>query len=101
MFAATWDKLKARESDVLHYATLAEVLLGIWLVISLLLPTRQILACMLYWNFLRTRYQVTRSKAAHTKAWAQLGEMIAPVTNAIPILNKPIDMAKGWFQASQ
>merc|ERR1711865_954601 len=48
MFEPTWTKLKARETEVMQYSTLAEVLLGIWLTISMLLPTRQILACMLY-----------------------------------------------------
>lgn len=85
----------------MQYSTLAEVLLGIWLTISLLLPTRQVLACMLYWNFLWTRYQVPRSQPAHAKAWRQLGDMVAPVTNKVPILNKPIDMAKAWFNRTQ
>lgn len=98
MFAPTWAKLKAQEAQVLHYSTLAEILLGIWLVVSILMPWRQILPCILYWIFLRQRYQVPRSHEAHTKAWRQLGEKAQPLLQAVPFLQKPLDMAKGWFQ---
>jgi len=97
MFAATWDKLKAKEKEVLSFSALAEVLLAFWLTISLFLPSRQILTCFLYWNYLRTRYQMRRSHPAHLAAWQQLGGHASPVLSRVPILNKPIDMAKGWF----
>lgn len=97
-FAPTWAKLKQREAEVLHYSTLAEILLGIWLVVSILMPWRQILTCILYWNFLRQRYQVPRSHEAHLKAWRQIGAKAQPLLQAAPFLQKPLDMAKGWFQ---
>mmetsp|Transcript_5714 Transcript_5714/g.10260 ORF Transcript_5714/g.10260 Transcript_5714/m.10260 type:complete len:274 (-) Transcript_5714:82-903(-) len=100
-FSSTWDKLKAREAEVLQYSTLAEILLGIWLVVSWALPTRQILTTFLYWNFLKTRYQVPRSQQAHLQAWQMLGQKVDPIVSKVPILNKPIDLVKGWFQAQQ
>lgn len=98
LFAPTWAKLKAREPQVLAQSAVAEVLLGLWLTISLMLPTRQIFTCMLYWNYLRTRYQVPRSHEQHLQAWRQLGGQIQPLLKVVPLLQKPIDLAKGWFQ---
>lgn len=97
-FAPTWEKLKAREKEVLAYSAMAEVLLALWLTASLFLPSRQIMATLMYWNYLKTRYQVPRSHALHAQAWSQLGGHVAPLLKAVPILNKPLDMAKGWFQ---
>lgn len=97
-FAPYWAKLQAQEAQVLLYSALAEVALGIWLTVALLLPGhRQILTCFLYWNYLKMRYQVPRSHEQHLKAWKMLEQRVRPVLQAVPILEKPIDMAKGWF----
>lgn len=96
-FQPTWAKLKAREAEVMLYSALAEVLLGIWLTVSLMLPTRQFLACLLYWSYLKMRFQMPRSREYHLQAWRQLGQMVDPALKAVPLLNKPIDFAKGWF----
>jgi len=98
LFAPVWAKLKARQKEVLHGSAVAEILLAFWLTANLLLPTRQIFTCILYWNYLRTRYQVPRSHEQHAQAWRQLGDRVQPVLKVAPILNKPIDIAKGWFQ---
>jgi len=97
MFAPTWAKLKAMEKQVLAYSALGEIALAFWLTVSLFLPTRQIIPCILYWNYLKTRYQVPRSHELHKQAWSSLGQKVEPVFKAVPILRKPIDMAKGWF----
>lgn len=99
-FAPTWAKLKAKEKEVLNYSVMAEILLGFWLTVSLLLPSRQFLTCLMYWNFLRTRYQIPRSHAVHAEAWARIGAAASPVLNQIQkvaILKKGLDAAKGWF----
>jgi hypothetical protein len=98
LFKTTWDKLKAKEAEVLHYSTMAEILLGFWLVVNIFLPSRQILTCILYWNFLKTRYQVPRSHPLHAKAWLQIRQQVDPVLKKVPLLERPIDIAKGWFQ---
>lgn len=98
MFSPTWDKLKKRESEIQLYSAIAEITLGVWLAVSVLLPTRQLIATFLYWSFLRTRYQVPRSHGIHLQAWRRLEQQVSPVLKALPILNKPIDMAKAWFQ---
>eukprot|EP00913_Durusdinium_trenchii_P017025 g16010.t1 len=56
-FAPTWAKLKSQEAQVLHYSTLAEIVLGFWLTVSMLMPWRQLFPCILYWQFLRQRFQ--------------------------------------------
>mmetsp|Transcript_16340 Transcript_16340/g.48674 ORF Transcript_16340/g.48674 Transcript_16340/m.48674 type:complete len:270 (-) Transcript_16340:45-854(-) len=97
-FKPTWEKLKAKEPEVLHYSALGEILLALWLTASLLLPNRQFFTCFLYWNYLKTRYAVPRSQPLHDKAWRQLGQQVEPVLKMAPFLQKPIDMAKGWFK---
>uniref|UniRef100_A0A7S4QQW6 Uncharacterized protein n=1 Tax=Alexandrium monilatum TaxID=311494 RepID=A0A7S4QQW6_9DINO len=97
-FAPYWARLKAKEPQVLSSAALAEILLAFWLTVSLALPTRQILTCFLYWKYLTIRYQVPRSHELHLKAWRQIGQWADPLMKALPVLQKPVDMAKGWFQ---
>mmetsp|Transcript_119744 Transcript_119744/g.346106 ORF Transcript_119744/g.346106 Transcript_119744/m.346106 type:complete len:274 (-) Transcript_119744:215-1036(-) len=99
MFKPRWEMLKAREEEVLLYSALGEILLAFWLTASLLLPTRQFLCCFLYWHYLKIRYMTPRSHKLHDKAWRQLGQQVAPVLKVAPFLQKPIDMAKGWFPA--
>jgi len=100
MFAARWIALKAQEEQIMVYAALAEIILGIYLVVSIFLPQRQLLTTILYWNFLKTRYQVPRSQKYMLPAWQSLAQQVQPVVNMVPFLSKPIDMAKGWFTAS-
>lgn len=97
-FAPIWEKLKAKEKEVLAYSAMAEILLAIWMTACIFLPSRQLMTTFLYWNYLRTRYQVPRSHPLHAQAWAQLGQHVQPALNAVPLLNKPLDMAKAWFQ---
>lgn len=98
MIKPSWDKLKSMEQDVLLYSALAEIILGVWLIASLFLPQRQILTTILYWNFLKTRYQVPRSQPMHLKAWMLLGAQVEPLLSKVPILQKPIGYAKDWFR---
>mmetsp|Transcript_3892 Transcript_3892/g.7868 ORF Transcript_3892/g.7868 Transcript_3892/m.7868 type:complete len:278 (-) Transcript_3892:110-943(-) len=97
-FAPYWGVLKAKEPEVLRSSALGEILLGFWLVVNLAMPTRQIMATILYWNYLRLRYQFQRSHELHLQAWRTLGQKAAPLLKALPVLQKPVDMAKGWFQ---
>mmetsp|Transcript_68684 Transcript_68684/g.119304 ORF Transcript_68684/g.119304 Transcript_68684/m.119304 type:complete len:270 (-) Transcript_68684:91-900(-) len=97
-FAPTWEKLKAKNDQVLEYSALAEVMLAIWLSVSLFLPMRQIVTCILYWHYLKIRYQAQRSHPQHLKAWMMLGKQVDPVTKMVPILEKPIGWAKDWFR---
>lgn len=99
-FSPTWTKLKALEPEVLNYSVMAEILLGFWLAVSLLLPSRQILTCLLYWNFLKTRYNMPRSRELHTQAWAKIATTANPVLKhllKVSLLQKGLDAAKGWF----
>jgi hypothetical protein len=97
-FAPRWDKLKAQNAQIVEYSALAEVGLGLWLGISLLLPTRQILTCILYWQYLKMRYQVPKSQVYHLKAWQTIYSRVEPLFKAVPILNKPLNWAKGQFK---
>lgn len=97
-FKPIWEnKLKPKTEQVTHYAALAEIALGFYLVVCLMLPTRQLLATLLYWNYLTTRYKVPRSRKHHGPAWKEIGDRFEPVFKALPILRKPVTMAQGFF----
>merc|ERR1719352_1833220 len=98
MFKPRWEKLYANNTKIVEYSALSEILLGFWLVIALFLPMRQILTCVIYWNYLKMRYQVPQSQKSHGPAWAVLNQQASPILSKVPILQKPIDFAKKWFQ---
>lgn len=93
-----WEKCKASNAEVLQQSALAEIMLGVWLAVSLFLPSRQILTCLLYWNYLKIRFQAPKSAAYHVKAWGGVGNTVQPVLKIVPFLSKPIDMGKAWFK---
>lgn len=97
-FLPTWNQLKAKEKQVLFYSCLAEVGLGLFLVAQIATPSRQLITCLLYWNYLRTRYQVPRSHPQHLEAWQFLGAKVQPLLRMVPPLNIPLNYAKNWFQ---
>jgi len=94
-----WNKTKQPQTaeDVKLYSALAEILLGFWLTASLFMPTRQILTCILYWNYLKTRFQVPRSKPDHARAWGRIKNHVDPALSMVPFLNKPLSYAQQWF----
>jgi len=96
-FKPLWERMKARDKEVVVYAALAEILLAFWLTANLFLPSRQIATCMMYWYFLTLRCQVPRSREYHLQAWQRLDASAAPLFKAVPILRKPVDMAKVYF----
>jgi len=98
-FEPVWRWLKSREKEVLLYSSLAEIFLGIWLAVSLLLPSRQLLSTFMYWNYLKMRYQGQSSREVHDQAWRQMGQNIEPLFKVAPFLNKPLGYVKGWFQS--
>lgn len=100
-FAPYWDTLLAKQTQVLEYSALAEVMLGIWLTVSLFLPMRQIVTCILYWHYLKIRYQAERSRPQQQKAWSMLEQQAQPVLKMLPILHKPLGWAKDWFRPPQ
>jgi len=91
-----WEALQAAgRKAIVEKCNLFEIGYGIWLVISLFLPTRQIFACILYWHFLKIRYQAGK----HKDAWLFFDQTFAQkAVKAVPLLQKPLGMAKGWFQ---
>lgn len=93
-----WEKLKTKETEVLQQSALAEIMLAFWLTVSLFLPSRQIITCILYWNYLKIRFQAPKSAVHHVKAWGQIDNTVSPVMRVVPFLSKPIDMAKEWFK---
>jgi hypothetical protein len=96
MMEPRWKSIKAsgQADDIVEKCNLGEVCFGFWLVISLFLPNRQIFACILYWHFLKIRYQAEK----HHKAWQLLAQKSDPLFKAVPILQKPLGWAKGFFQ---
>jgi len=98
MFKPRWEALKTQEQRVLLAGAVGEILLGFWLTVSIALPSRQLLTTFMYWNYLKMRYQSPRSNQLHSQAWKSVEATVAPVLRVAPFLQKPIDMAKGWFQ---
>mmetsp|Transcript_118630 Transcript_118630/g.335545 ORF Transcript_118630/g.335545 Transcript_118630/m.335545 type:complete len:268 (-) Transcript_118630:192-995(-) len=97
-FKPTWEgKLKPKEKEVQLYSALAEIGFGIYLAVSVILPTRQLLVTVLYWNFLQNKYRVPRSHDVHLQAWRLVGQRVEPLTKALPFLQKPLGMAKDYF----
>lgn len=100
-FKPTWEgKLKPREAEILLFSATAEIVLGLFLAVSLALPSRQFLVTLLYWNYLTTRYRVPRSQKFHGPAWRQLGQRVEPVLSKLPFLRAPINMAKKFFSGT-
>eukprot|EP00401_Gymnodinium_catenatum_P019175 CAMPEP_0117519608 /NCGR_PEP_ID=MMETSP0784-20121206/32737_1 /TAXON_ID=39447 /ORGANISM="" /LENGTH=267 /DNA_ID=CAMNT_0005315569 /DNA_START=129 /DNA_END=932 /DNA_ORIENTATION=- len=90
-------EVEAKEKEVQLYSALAEIGFGIYLAVSVILPTRQLLVTVLYWNFLQNKYRVPRSHDVHLQAWRLVGQRVEPLTKALPFLQKPLGMAKDYF----
>ncbi|CAD7971083.1 unnamed protein product [Amoebophrya sp. A120] len=98
-YKTTIDELVAKEPEVLLAATIAEVLLGWYLILGIFLfENKQFLVVLLYWQFLRMRYHAPRSKAVHEKAWGVIGEKVDPVVSKVPPVEKAVDMVKTYFK---
>jgi len=95
MFKPTWGKLQAREMEVLSYAALSEILLAFWLTASLFLPSRQIITCFLYWNYLKTRYQAGCSAMRPGESVQISGLQSAAHLNGQRATLQYLDMSKG------
>lgn len=94
-----WEgKLKPNTEKVSEYSAQGEIALGFFLVVSMFLPTRQMLLTLLYWNYLTTRYKIPATPHYHEKAWKAIGEKAEPVLKMAPFLNPLIEKAKGFFK---
>lgn len=94
-----WEaKLKPQTATINEYSARAEIVLGIFLVVSIALPTRQLLLTLLYWNYLTTRFKIPNSHEMHAKAWTWIGDKFGPVLKMAPFLNPLIEKAKGFFK---
>lgn len=98
MMKPRWESLKAQEAKVLHMSAVLEIVIAFWLTASLFLPSRQILTCLMYWNYLKTRFQAPRSAVLHGQVWREIGDKAQPLLRVAPFVQKPIDMAKDWFK---
>jgi hypothetical protein len=96
-FQPIWGRLNTHSGTILELASVAEILLGFWLILLVLTPARQLMVCFVYWNFLRIRYLAPRSRQAHIRAWAQLDKKTKNFQNAVPISARPIAFMKQWF----
>jgi len=104
LFQPTWKKLLDKKDDVMLYESLAQVVYGLWLLVGLITPFRQIVTCVLFWHYLKMRFNVptameqkANKPPQHRKAWAVVAEKTKPVFDSLPILNKGVDFVKNWF----
>jgi len=100
MFEPRWKALQAQNAMILEYSALAEVLLGLWLAVAIVLPMRQILTCILYWNYLKMRYWVPRSHDVHKKAWGLIAQKTAYLFK-VPGTSFVRDKAVAWFTSNR
>lgn len=49
------------------------------------------------WQQLRIRFWLTESGPYHRAVWASLGALAAPVLAAVPALERPVALARRWF----
>jgi hypothetical protein len=96
-FQPLWLRLNARTNSIVELASFIEILLGFWFIALLLTPARQLMVCFVYWNFLRIRYLVPRSRASHLTAWSRLDSATLKLRQSVPLLDKPIAFVKNWF----
>ena len=92
-----WTTLKAAESTVLLIAATAEIMIGFWLSIMIITPNRNIIATIMYWNFLRLRYQSPRSHEIHARSWTAIAEKADPLLK-IELVSRIVEKAQKWFK---
>jgi len=104
-FEPIWKaKLEPNTKEVNLYSAQGEIGLGFFLVVSMFLPTRQMLLTLLYWNYLTTRYKIPAFEGnqqvpnLHEKAWKSIGQKVEPLLKMAPFLNPIIEKAKGYFK---
>ncbi len=92
-----WTFLKLKEPKVLEISTLAEVLIGFWLVLLVLTPARQLLNTFVYWTFLRVKYMAPRSRPGHLAAWQKIDARTKHIRVRIPAIERLVQFAVQWF----
>jgi hypothetical protein len=95
--APIWTNLKSREASVLHLSVLAEIFIGFWLILLVLTPARQLINTFVYWNYLRMKLLAPRSRPGHSAGWASVDKATAGIRAQIPVVEKPIQLVKKWF----
>ena len=92
-----WTRLNARSANVIELTSVAEIIIGFWLLLLIITPARQLLVCFVYWNFLRIRYLAPRSKASHVAAWSRIDASTRTLRRSVPFLEKPVSFMQRWF----
>ena len=92
-----WARLKPHEAYILHLSVLAEIFIGFWLILLVITPARQLINTFVYWNYLRMKYLAPRSRPGHAAAWDAIDRLTVPLRAKIPVVEKPIELAKQWF----
>ena len=91
-----WLVAKALEDKILLISATCEIMIGIWLVIMLLTPQRQLLSLFVYWNYLRLRFNAPRSQQYHQRAWSVIDDYTLPYTPSF--LSTAVNKGKAWFR---
>eukprot|EP00392_Amoebophrya_sp_AT5.2_P017589 g17971.t1 len=94
-----YELLMSQEKQVLLYFTLVEIALGFYLIAGLVVfEEKPFLSVVLFWQFLRMRYQAPRNRAMQDQAWGLVGEKVDPVVGKVPPLAKGLDWCKTKFK---
>lgn len=110
-FSGAWTFCKHREDKILLYSIVAEIVFGLWLVVSCILafilpfflpafaPPRQLFTTFLYWHFLGFRFKSPpSSREKQIKAWKLLKTYAQPLLTKVPHLEKAVKFVQQqWF----
>ncbi|KIY99376.1 hypothetical protein MNEG_8583 [Monoraphidium neglectum] len=91
--------LTANRQRALSLVAQLEVTLGFYMVAMLLTSNRSFVLTYFVWQQLRSRYWNPESGPYHRAVWQAIGQLSAPLRNALPALEKPIAFVQRWFQS--
>lgn len=92
---------KVLRQDLDSFCASLEVLIGFVLLIELLLPTRNFLICIMYWQFMRARYMTEMQKPYSTKFLVNAFGMVKEQLDGMFLQSRfiPTIVGKGYSKA--
>ncbi|GMH34009.1 hypothetical protein BSKO_01843 [Bryopsis sp. KO-2023] len=90
-------KMVANQRGALGVNAMSEICVGLFMIVQMLSPARNVLVAFIYWQWLRTRFFSPDAAQYHRQAWQKIGEKANPFLNAVPFLRMPLGYAQRWF----
>lgn len=93
------ERWQALFSATASYSVMLEIGMGLYLILELLTPTRNVFGLFLYWQFLQMRYMLDRTGVVKDK-FKKLDEKILDVVShpkCPPVVGKGYQMVRGYM----